>query len=217
MALLSGHPQSQSHPGQHKERHIYKETWTSDLADEDVERYARWFPRPEGKLAGEWTPDYMAQLWTPRLLRRSAPNARLLVLLRDPLDRFSTGLTHEQSRGSALGGADLLAALERGRYGTQLERLFQHFPRERVLLLQYEACVRSPQVELQRTFRFLGLDDSYLPPTFARRINATRIAKARLTRELVLDLDAVYRPEVQLLRELWPELNLGLWSHFAAL
>ena len=34
----------------------------------------------------------MWDFWTPPMLRVAAPEARLLVLLRDPLDRFVSGL-----------------------------------------------------------------------------------------------------------------------------
>ena len=61
----------------------------------DIERYQRYFPVPEGAVAGEWTPGYLIDFWTPELIARAAPEARILVLLRDPIDRFRSGLTHQ--------------------------------------------------------------------------------------------------------------------------
>ena len=40
---------------------------------EFVERYHAFFPRPEGAITGEWTPRYMVDFWTMRLLHARRP------------------------------------------------------------------------------------------------------------------------------------------------
>ena len=113
-------------------------------------RYHALFPRPDGALAGEWTPGYMLDFWTPPLLRRAAPDAKLLVLLRDPVERFRSGLTLTENR-LTLGWSARAAAnggFQRGIYADQLLRLWSAFPREQVLVLQFERCVRDPRGEL---------------------------------------------------------------------
>ena len=101
----------------------------------------------------------MLDAWTPALLRRAAPEARLLVLLRDPVERFRSGTTLAENRftvGSTARAA-ANAAFNRGLYADQLLRLWQAFPREQVLVLQYERCVADPRGELARTYAFIGL------------------------------------------------------------
>ena len=99
----------------------------------------------EGGVAGEWTPGYMIDFWTPELIARAAPEARVLVLLRDPLERFRSGLTHtDDASRAALTHRDAAGAFQRGLYAQQLRRLFDAFPRERVLVQQYEACRTDP-------------------------------------------------------------------------
>ena len=102
----------------------------------------------------------MLDAWTPPLLRRAAPDARLLVLLRDPVERFRSGRTLAENR-LTVGAAPRAAAnagYQRGVYADQLLRLWKVFPPARVLVLQLERCVRDPRAELRRTFAFLGLD-----------------------------------------------------------
>ena len=55
--------------------------------------YHQQFPRPVDRIAGEWTPRYMYDFWTPPLLARAAPEAKMLVLLRDPIERFRSGFS----------------------------------------------------------------------------------------------------------------------------
>src|SRR5262245_11934290 len=77
--LISQHPDVVRAPGRPKELHFFDELWTGDLDDQAIERYHRHFMRPAGSVAGEWTPGYMLDAWTPALLRRAAPDARILV------------------------------------------------------------------------------------------------------------------------------------------
>ncbi|HLH46121.1 MAG TPA: sulfotransferase domain-containing protein, partial [Acidimicrobiales bacterium] len=63
-----------------------------DPSPELAAEYAAWFPRPAGKLAGEWTPSYVRFHWTAMLLQGLAPRAKLLVLVRDPVERYRSGL-----------------------------------------------------------------------------------------------------------------------------
>ena len=40
----------------------------------DAVAYHSWFPRPQSRITGEWTPDYLHQAWVPALLAKAAPN-----------------------------------------------------------------------------------------------------------------------------------------------
>ena len=137
---------------------LRRRTGDRGLEAADVARYHAYFARPAGKLSGEWTPGYMLDVWTPALLRQAAPDARLLVLLRDPVERFRSGRTLAENRftvGSTARAA-ANAAFNRGIYADQLLRLWAPFPREQTLVLQYERCVADTAAQLARTFEFLG-------------------------------------------------------------
>src|SRR5688500_10826808 len=106
----------------------------------------------------------MGDAWTPRLLRRAAPDTRLLVLLRDPIERFRSGVAHgvmvsPERRWDKL-SAD---AVERGRYATHLARLQRFFEPERILVMQYERCRQDPLGEYRRALRFLGVAEDFEP------------------------------------------------------
>lgn len=105
-----GHPGVTRVSGPHKELHFFDGLSDVDLSPEWVERYHRFFPRPGGTIAGEWTPRYMANFWTPGLLHEAAPEARLLVLLRDPVERYLSGVALESFRASARGDVPVTLA-----------------------------------------------------------------------------------------------------------
>ncbi len=214
-SLIRAHPRVSRPEGTPKEVHFFDSLWRGPLSEAEIARYHAFFARPEGQLSGEWTPGYMLDVWTPPLLRRAAPEARLLVLLRDPVERFRSGRTLAENRltvGSTARAA-ANAAFNRGVYADQLLRLWAAFPREQVLVLQYERCVADPATELRRTYEFIGLEPE-IPAELdvAGRVNASRGPKVTLSAWQEDQLARRYAAENERLATLLPEFDLSLWT-----
>jgi hypothetical protein len=221
-ALLAAHPDIDA-VVRRKELHLLDRMREGPITAEQKEWYYRQFPRLPGHLAGEWTPRYMAMPPIAGIIREVAPEARLLTILREPVERYRSGLKQwqEQARRRSLRRDDRAGkreALMRGFYGRQVQRLVDALPRERLLVLQYEQCVRSPAEELARTLRFLGVSP-WEPDQrmLTMRYNQTMGAKGTLSPREEAELVTQYEPEVALLKELVPELDLSLWPRFAHL
>jgi len=130
---------------------------------------------PTGTLRGESTPFYLYDADAQRRLHEAVPHARLIALLRDPVDRAHSNWTHlwsaglepqgdfvaachlEQQRAEA-GWASFWRYLDLGRYGEQLQRLYQRFPSEQVLVLRYRQLRDEPANVLDEICVFLGVD-----------------------------------------------------------
>ncbi len=168
--LIVAHPQIQAPPATRKELHYFDRFHAGAFTAADAAAYDSYFPRPQGQLTGEWTPVYLAAPWVPAMLVAAAPEAKLLVTLRDPIERYLSGLQrhHRTARATdtPLNAMAPLEAFMRGFYHAQLTHLLAHFDRARVLILQYERCVCEPLEQLRRTFAFLGVRDSGFEPDF---------------------------------------------------
>jgi Sulfotransferase family len=136
-------------------------------------------PAPAGTLRGESTPLYLYDrpaLWR---IRAAIPGARLIVVLRDPVERAHSNWTHlwsaglepvgdfiracgEEERRVAAGWASFWHYTGLGRYGEQLEYLFTVFPRDQVLVLRYRLLVDEPAQTLDRICGFLGVQAGVL-------------------------------------------------------
>lgn len=155
--------------------------------DRGADWYRAQFPATApGQVSGEATPYYLFHPAVPARLAAVAPAARLIVLLRDPVERAYSHYHHEVRRGhetlpfeEALATeAERLAGEEarlladdayvsfnhqhfsyqaRGRYADQLRRWLTVLPRERFLILASEAFYRDPAASLARVTAFLGL------------------------------------------------------------
>jgi hypothetical protein len=227
LRLLESHP-AIYHRARVSELHFFDDFADRWPTEADFDRYRSFFPRPPGGLAGEKTPMYMTLFWAPRMLAEVAPDARVLVIVRDPVERYLSGRTfaeryREQSRTSGANDASFTrraveTAFARGLYATQLGWILDVYPREQLLVLQYERCSAEPLAEVARTFAFLGLPN-HAPgeDLLAQRVNpgtADRVPIEPQRRELIARL---YEHEVLRLRELVPELDLALWPSYAHL
>ena len=211
--LIETHPDVVNAGGQPKELHFFDHAWETPFGDEDVRRYQHYFPVPAGRIAGEWTPGYLIDFWTPHLLARAAPEARILVLLRDPVERFRSGLTHQLATSrQPLGHRDIQGAFQRGLYAPQLRRVLAAFPADQVWVGQYEACRADAAAQLAQTYDFLGLAP-YQPDATALRgeVNPTTRDKFEPSPALRTSLLDGYAKDMAQLPGLLPGLDLSLW------
>lgn len=137
-------------------------------------------------LTGEATPYYLFHPLVPERLTSAVPDARLIVMLRDPVARAISHYHHERRLGvetlslpAALDAeADRLAREEerlvrdpayasfahqhfsyqaRGRYAEQLERWLGRVPRERILIVDADRFFAAPAEGFRAVTSFLGL------------------------------------------------------------
>ncbi|MGD0312754.1 MAG: sulfotransferase [Acidimicrobiales bacterium] len=215
--LIAGHPAVWSRPDIPVARHYLSHFCTARFGADEVQRYHAWFPRRQGTVTGEWSASYSAEPWVAPLLARAAPDARLVLLVRDPVERLRLGLAvTTDNRGSQV-GAHTADAVDRGYYGYQLKRLLEFFPPEQVLTLQLEQCRADPMGEAARTYRFLGLDDSHRPLSRQPPSTATAGWAGHEDPDTDRRLTELYVEDVVELLSLVPELDVTLWPHFAHL
>jgi hypothetical protein len=193
--LLELHPGAYLPPG--KELHYF-----SLHGDRGVAWYADQFSAagPEQRC-GEITPYYLFHPEAPGRIQALLPQARLIVLLRDPVERALSQYFHARRHGfEPLELAEALAAepvrlrgsderlqdpgsadtshqkhsyVSRSRYGQQLQRYAALFPAEQLLVLRSEDLFSHTEACWQRIQAFLGLDPLPLPAPL-QRANAGR-------------------------------------------
>jgi hypothetical protein len=218
-AMLLAHPEIRPPLGRKRALHFFDEFCIHELEDADIARYHRSFPRRRGKLAGEWTGRYLFDAWTPPLLKRAAPGAKLLVLLSDPIERYRSILTDRIARREADETIYMADAVDRRSHASQLARLHRFFDPAQVLVLQLERCRRDPLGQYRRTLEFLGVRDRDFAPRRLRRKAAGRPESLPVAVALRLGLPEgtrrralarLGRPVERELVELWPDIEASL-------
>jgi hypothetical protein len=159
--------------------------------DRHYARGERWYrahlPIRRSGIVGEASPSYLFHPLASERVARMLPRARLIALLRNPVDRAFSHYQHEVALGrEELSFEDALAREDermqgelermlrdpsyfsyawwnytyaaRGRYAEQLERWLDAFPREQLLVLFTEELAADTAGTYRRVLDFLGVD-----------------------------------------------------------
>ena len=155
---------------------------------------------------GEITPYYLFHPLAPARIQALLPQARLIVLLRDPVERALSQYFHSLRLGleplelepalaaeaQRLAGAEAALAAadgrdrshqDRSRYEQQLQRLEALFAAEQLLVLRSEDLFAQPERVWEQVLTFLGLEALPLPP-LAQPANAGQGESAKLPQRL---------------------------------
>src|SRR5262249_38745934 len=135
------------------------------------------FARPAGTITGEWTPDYLWDAYGAPMLRFVAPVAKLLLLVRDPVERFTSAIAHMLMYDEPIRRGSFIRAYRNGLYGRQLKHLLRSSPTDQVLIQQSESWVAQPELESARPPSFLGLDTSFVPDEIGKPKHETTVEK----------------------------------------
>jgi len=164
--LCDGPPPREGGPG---DAHSYRE-WIWRRED-----YERLFDdAPTGTRRGESTPFYLAYPRAQLRIRAAVPDAKLVAVLRDPVDRAYSNWAHlwsdgletiddfvaacaEEERRVLAGWAPFWRYLSMGLYGRQLAQLSSVFPSSQILVIRYKDLVDEPRATLNSVCRFLDV------------------------------------------------------------
>lgn len=197
-------------------------------------RGERWyrghFPRlAPGQVTFEASPYYLFHPSAPQRVAETLPEARFVVLLRDPVERAYSHYRHTRAYGAEpLSFADALAAEERrlaaalrqgpdtreahaalrnhsyaarGRYAEQLQRWFAHVPRQRIHVIRSEDLYADPAAVYADLLRFLGLDP-FTPAAFGRHTRTGGAGPTGLDPSVRAELADYFAPHNARLAEL---------------
>ena len=152
-------------------------------------------------ITGEGSPYYLFHPQVPQRVYQNCPETKLIVLLRNPVERaishyywevklgleslsFPEAIIQEHQR--LAGEVEKLeedpnyysynhqhfSYLSRGIYVHQLQRWLEYFPQQQFLFLQSEAFYDNPKTVVNQVFEFLGLEPYALPKYPVMNANA---------------------------------------------
>ncbi len=154
-----------------------------------IERYARQHLRRQALLTGEASSSYLFYPHAPKRVAQIIPHVKLIVLLRNPVDRAYSQYFHAIELGhESLSFAEAIEGeeertnqertkilqdeqyysdtythrsyLSRGKYVEQLQPWMSLFPREQFLILKSEEFYADPVTAFKRVAAFLQLPET---------------------------------------------------------
>lgn len=190
-----------------------------DFFSYNYERGLQWFERhfdqnSQGQVRGEISPSYFHDLAAPARLAAYRPDAKIIVTLRDPVERAYSNHLHD-IRIENYSGLDLsfeagLANnpmyVEQSLYATHLKRWMTHFPREQMLVLLQEEINDAPYSQARVVYRFLGIDEGHVSASVEKRANESYLPRSREKEQLMKKFSSTayaigLGPSVELIRK----------------
>ena len=176
-ASTSLHHYLSAHPGTFVPR-VKEIAFFSDthLWDKGTDWYFDWFENADGtRLTGEVSPQYMRDDITAERMHQVLPHAKLIVSLRNPIDRLYSHYRHAVVEGNLqnsvfgqlidqqLAGHDsslvreFRELLRYGEYGRILTAYLRLYPREQIRVVQFDDLVKRPRATIDDLCAWLGL------------------------------------------------------------
>lgn len=211
-----------------KELHFFDDE-AQDWGAPDYGAYHARFGKAGPGPKGEATPIYLYWPQSLERVRAYNPAMKLIVLLRDPMERAWSHWRMEYARGAERepfawcirrGRERLFAAepwghhrefsyVERGFYGEQLARLFDLFPQEQVRIFRSEDLQADPGPVLAQVRDFTGASPASAPKPRRIHVGREMVYPSELTAEDVDYLRDLYARDQARLRMLtglagWP-------------
>ncbi|MEM8501872.1 MAG: sulfotransferase [Cyanobacteria bacterium P01_D01_bin.1] len=176
------------------------------------------------RAIGEATTEYLYYPKTPQRIRDRIPNARLIAILRNPVERAFSAYCYQLRDGcetvsfeEAIVQSPIRASsnwrpgwlyTQSGYYYEQLKRYYDLFPKEQIQIHLFSDFMQAPNAVCQKIFEFLEVKSSFeVPDLSAKNVSMVPknqfvgdlIKKGKEIKEIVTDVlpEAIIEPVVQ--------------------
>jgi len=150
---------------------------------------------PEIAVRGDQSPNYTTyphDLGIPARMNAIVPDARLIYMVRDPVERIQAHWVHNCAKHRERGTVTetilhpYTTYIIRSMYALQLERFLEHYDRAGILVVEQEDLLTRRRQTLQEVFAFLDVDREFDHEEFDRLRHETG-RKRRLTKAEMLE------------------------------
>jgi hypothetical protein len=140
----------------------------------------------KGKPIGDTTPQYAKHMLARKRIFECNADAKIILSMRAPIERGLSHYRHEFRKGVTTrpfsrcleNNVDVFEAwVGTGFYDVHIQELLKLFPAENLHYILHDDILANPEAVLARVFRFLGVDDSFQPPSTRQWINRSAYQK----------------------------------------
>ena len=136
-----------------------------------------------GAMVGEETPTYIRDEMAPKRIARTIPDAKIIFILRNPVDRAFSHYWHEKSKdkmdfefSEVSENYDLFSDwVIPGLYNRHIQRYLEYIPSENLKLLFFDDLVDDDWSYLQEVYEFLDIDSTYRPSVLNSKVNEGKL------------------------------------------
>lgn len=161
------------------------------------EEYERLFDGVTTQRAvGEASPQYMKSAVAAERIAAALPGVRLVVSLRDPVERAYSSYLNSVRDAAEWRGVDEAMRpgtryVDQGLYHPQLSRYFDRFARDRIKVILYDDLAADAAAVMRELYAFLGVDATFAVDVSARH-NAAAVPRRPILNWMLLKSVAAF-------------------------
>jgi hypothetical protein len=183
---LSDHPQVFMAPDKELNFFVNGQPWCNWARG--PEWYEQQFDERRDEVAtGEASPMYTKHprySGVPARIKTVIPEARLIYVVRHPIERVRSHYIHRALNGREVHPIDKALLedsryIEASRYAYQIDQYLEHFPRERLLVIVSEELRERRAATMRKVFGFLGVDDAWEASVLQQEFHRTPDKRVR--------------------------------------
>ncbi len=150
--------------------------------------YEQQFPaKPDAKAIGEISPSYFNEASIPERAKLYSRDLRILLSLRDPVERALSQHRHQIRVGAIAGPdfsfekalADNPSYVEQGRYATHLSRWLANFPKNQIHVVLMEDIKKNPEETARKVYEFLSISPDHRSAALHQKSNPSYAVRHR--------------------------------------
>jgi len=121
---------------------------------------------PQLSVIGEFSTSYFCDFETPKRIKQCYPDAKLVLMLRDPIKRLQSNHKHEIRIGHLTGPDFSIEAgiqnnptyIEQGLYATHLNRWLEYFDQDQIHIVLFDQLKNDPAAVERELYEFLQIE-----------------------------------------------------------
>lgn len=150
--------------------------------------YAKRFNKAgSDQIKGEFSTSYLIDPAAPQRIAKHCSHSKLLVCLRNPVDRAWSGYMNHIRTGTIPKSCSFVEArnlqpdiIEHSRYSEQIQRYLDLSLGDRLVILIYDDLNKNPRKFISEIYRSLEVDEGFVPSHLNRKVNVARAPKSIL-------------------------------------
>lgn len=151
------------------------------------------------KIRGEYCVDYFTDLYSPRLIKKSFPNIKLILALRNPTEMVYSLYWYLKAFSSANINIEMPNTFEevfsskdvqnfllkKALYSKHLTNWLKYFPKNQIHIVIFDDIKSKPKGVISDLYNYLGVEKNYLPEQLTKKVNAAPTPKSTTVQKYV--------------------------------
>lgn len=134
----------------------------------------------QGQIKGEFSVQYLSDTDSAKLIHENFPETKIIIILRNPTDRLYSHYLYAKAQFNLPSSLSFEKVIQKekkfvgqGFYYQHIKRYLNYFARKNVLIMIYEDMQKNPRNFIQQIYKFLEVDNKFIPPSLYQKVNPT--------------------------------------------